>query len=461
MQLLPTSNQTHFAVLLILALLAGCGHTRVEGPAEVASVSLREIEVSADPVNRQSLASQLEFTGNLLPKRASRLTFEVDGIVSHIPQVGAKFDVTLNGQRYQEQLGIIYGQTVQQGETLVELNKNDFELQIQIAEAKLAKAQADLAKLNAGQRPEEIQRLIALRNESRARLDQANRENARMQQLRSSNVVAIAESDQAATQVAAMRAMLESAEAVLASAQAGPTVEEVAVEQALVKQAEVELAQARQNLSKATLVAPYTGVIVSINVEVGDRVAASSNPVIEMMDIQYLVAEINVPEALVGRVLVGDMAQVKAAGTTTPVSGLVVAVNQMVEPQTRSFKVRVAIDNQLRTFKAGQFAKVVLSIGTGHSDALTIPNASIVFADGQPTVFAVDGDRVLRKRVELGLSANDRTEVRSGLDAGTLVVTDDPTLLADGMQVKLRNLPLASDETRAARRVSVSDPRSN
>lgn len=461
MQFFPTPNQTHRALLFILALLAGCGPSAVEGPAEVASVSLREIEVSADTVNRQSLASQLEFTGNLLPKRASRLTFEVDGIVSHIPQVGAKFDVTLNGLRYQEQLGIIYGQTVEQGDTLVELNKSDFELQIQIAEAKLAKARADLAKLNAGQRPEEILRLIALRNESRARLDQANRENTRLQQLRSKNVVAAADLDQAATQAAAARAMLESTEAMLASAQAGPTAEEVAVEQALVKQAEVQLAQAQQNLSKATLVAPYAGVIVSVNVEVGDRVAASSSPVVEMMDIKYLVAEINVPEALVGRVKVGDMAQVSAAGTTTAVSGLVVAVNEMVEPQTRSFKVRVAIVNQLRAFKAGQFAKVVLSIGTGQSDALTIPNASIVFADGQPTVFSIDGDRVLRRRVELGLSADDRTEVRAGLTAGTLVVTDDPTLLADGMQVKLRNAPVASEETRAARQVSVGELRNN
>lgn len=461
MQLLPTSNPTHFAVLLTLAFLAGCGKATVEGPAEVASVSLREIEVTADTVNHQSLASQLEFTGNLLPNRASRLTFEVDGIVSHIPQVGAKFDVTLNGQRYQEQLGIIYGQSVEQGETLVELNKSDFELQIQIAEAKLAKAQADLAKLNAGQRPEEIQRLIALRNESRARLDQANRENSRMQQLRNNNVVAAAEFDQAATQAAASRAMLESAEAMLASAQAGPTAEEVAVEQAVVKQAEVELAQARQNLDKATLVAPYAGVIVSINVEVGDRVAASSNPVVEMMDIKYLVAEINVPEALVGRVQVGDVAQVSAAGTAVAVSGLVVAVNEMVEPQTRSFKVRIAIDNQQRAFKAGQFAKVVLSIESGQSDALTIPNASIVFSDGQPSVFAIDGDRVLRKRVELGLSTDDRTEVRTGISAGTLVVTDDPTLLADGMQVKLRTPPDASGEFKAVRRVSVSEPRNN
>ncbi len=432
--------------LATISTLLGCGQSGVKGPAAVASISLRTVEVTTDTVIQQSLASELEFTGNLLPKRASRLTFEIDGIVARIPQAGAKFDISLNGQRYQEQLGIIYGQLVEEGDILVELNQDDLTLQVQIAAAKLAKAQADLAKLNAGQRPEEIQRLAALRNESRARLDQARRESTRLQQLRSNNVVAASEVDQATTSAAAATAMLESAEALLASAQAGPTPEEVAVQAALVKQAEVELAQAQQNVSKATLLAPYTGVIVSINVEVGDRVAASSNPVIELMDISYLVAEIGVPESLVGRVRVGDMALVNAAGSTEPVSGLVVAVNEMVEPQTRSFKVRVAIDNQQRQFKAGQFAKVALSISTSHSDSLTIPNASIVFMDGQPTVFVVEGDRVRRKFVELGLVNNERTEVRAGISLDALVVIDDPTLLADGMQVKVREQKLVTAE---------------
>lgn len=332
------------AVLSCLLGAAGCGPTTVTGPTEVASIAIRDVEVTAEGVKTQSLASELEFTGNLLPKRVSRLTFEVDGIVSNIPQVGAKFDVTHNGKRYQQQLGIIYGQAVSEGDPLVQLNTDDYQLELQIAEAKLAKAQADLAKLLAGQRPEEIQRLTALRNESQARYDQAQREHSRLQELRRNNVVSTSEYDQTATQAAVASAMLDSAQALLASAQAGPTQEEIAVQNALIRQFEVEQRQARQNLSKTTLLAPYSGVIVSINVEVGDRVAASSNPVIEMMDIDYLVAEIGIPESLVGRVQVGGMAQVHAAGSNAPQAGLVVAVNEMVEPQTRTFKVRVAIE---------------------------------------------------------------------------------------------------------------------
>ncbi len=417
--------------------LLGC-QREVKLAAQPASISLSEIEVSAQPVSQQTLASRLEFTGNLLPKRASRLTFEVDGIVANIPATGTKFDVTVAGKRYQEQLSLSYGQWVEAGDLLVELDQSDFQLQLLIAEAKLAKAQADLAKLIVGSRPEEIRRLTALRNEGQARFDQAARENQRMQELRRSQVVSSSESDQASTAAAAAQALLESAEAMLASAQAGPTAEEIAVEQALVKQMAVEVDLARQNLRKTKLVAPYSGVVVSINVDVGDRVAASTSPVIEMMNSQYLVAEINVPEALVGKVAVHDMAEVYTAGVDGPTTGLVVAVNEMVDPQSRSFRVRVAIDNDLRQFKAGQFAKVILAIESGSSQTLTVPNASIVFADGQPTVFVIDGGRVHRQSVVLGLSSNEWTEVRSGVAADRMVVTDDPSLLTDGMQVRVR-----------------------
>ncbi len=427
---------------LLPLLLSGCGR-QADKPVESASITLREIEVSAETVSNQPIASELEFTGNLLPKRASRLTFEVDGIVAHIPQVGAQFDVTYGGKRYQQQLSLIYGQRVDEGDTLIELDTRDFVLQVQIAEAKLAKAQADLAKLTAGARDEEKQRLIALRNESQARYDQSLREHQRMQQLGRTNVVSSSEADQAATGAAAAKAVLESTQAMLTSAQAGPTREELAVQQAEVRQFEVELLQAQQNLSKTKLVAPYTGVIVSINVEVGDRVAASSSPVIEMMEIEYLVAEISVPESLVGQVKVGEMAEVHAAGASSSVPGLAVAVNEMVDPQTRTFKVRVAVDNQSRQFKAGQFAKVVLSIGKQGSDATVIPNASIVFADGEPTVFVVEEGRVRRQQVNLGLAGDRWTEVRSGVAVGSIVVTDDPTLLADGMEVKLREPKIA------------------
>ncbi len=431
-------SPNHIASACLLTVsLSGCGQ-QAEKPVAPASITLREIEVSAESVSKQPLANELEFTGNLLPKRASRLTFEVDGIVANIPQVGAQFDVTLGEKRYQQQLSLIYGQRVAEGDTLVELDTTDYELQVQIAEAKLAKAQADLAKLSAGARVEELQRLTALKSESQARFDQALREQQRMQQLGRSNVISSSETDQAVTGAATAKALLQSAQAMLASAQAGPTREELAVQQAEVRQFEVELTQAKQNLEKTKLVAPYSGVIVSINVEVGDRVAASSNPVIEMMEIEYLVAEIGVPESLVGRVRVGDLAQVHAAGATVAVPGLAVAVNEMVDPQTRTFKVRVAVDNQSRQFKAGQFAKVVLSIGTAGNEATVIPNASIVFTDGQPTVFVVEDGRVRRQQVSLGLAGDRLTEVLSGVVAGSIVVTDDPTLLADGMQVKLR-----------------------
>src|SRR5690606_24516493 len=140
-----------------------------------------------------------------------------------------------------------------------------------------------------------------------------------------------------------------------------------------------------------------------------------SGAVVGLMDLRYLSAEIAVPESHTGRVKVGDLADVQAAGTLEPVPGLVVAVNDYVDPKTRTFHVRVAIDNAQRQFKAGQFANVRLSASATQAETLAVPTASIVFVEGQPHVFVVDGDRVSIKGVQIGTRGREKTEVFAGV----------------------------------------------
>ncbi len=422
-------------LLGLLLVLLGCNGN--SGATDQSGYESRQLmfEVKTEPVRLISIRSKMNFSGNLLPRRRSRVVSQVDGIVSYVPPIGAVFNVEVNGEARTEQLGITYGQVVQKDDVIVRLDTHDEEVALQIAQAKLEKAKADLAELQAWERPEEVARLVALRDEAKARYEHALRNHQRMSQLANRNAVSASEVDQAETTIATAKATLDGTEAVLKQAQAGPTQYELAVLQAAVAQAEAEVQQHTREIEKATIRAPFDGVVTSFDVELGERVAPAGEPLAEIMDLRYLVAEIAVPEIYVGQVQVRDEASVKAAGADSAVPGLIVAVNQMVDYETRTFSVRVAIDNSKRQFKAGQFATVTLSFGERETERMVIPNRAIVYLEGAPHVYIVADDRAVATPIETGLSNDEFTEVIIGLTEADQVIVDDPTLLADGMKV--------------------------
>ncbi|MCB9941953.1 MAG: efflux RND transporter periplasmic adaptor subunit, partial [Planctomycetaceae bacterium] len=146
---------------------------------------------------------------------------------------------------------------------------------------------------------------------------------------------------------------------------------------------------------------------------------------------------VGVPERYLGRVKVGDWVRVQAAGTVDPVPGLIVLVNEKVDHETRTIRVRVAVENHERKFKAGQFVKVAFEIDSA-PDALVIPTRSLVYSGGQPQVFVYNAQsqRVSKRIVRVALGGDGITEIIDGLTEGDRIVLQDPAVLADGMRVQ-------------------------
>ncbi len=425
-----------------LPFLVGCegNLTASPNPETPATKNLaRRLQVRVAPAQAERLSREATFTGNLLPRRYTRIVPEVDGVVQSISAVGPRIQIEMGNRRYDEQLSLGYGQTVRAGDVLVQLDTRDLELAVRLAEARVQQVEADLAKLKAWQRPEEVARQAALRDEAKARYDQAYRTYERVDALRNQNVVSASEHDRVVTDVATAKAQYDSARANLATAEAGPTAEELAVQAAVIAHAKAEAAMKRRELEKATIRAPYDGVVTAVNVEVGERISAAHGAAIEMMDLHYLIAEVGLPAGYVGKVRVHDLAAVSTASSTQRVPAVVIAVNEVVDPATRTFQIRVAVDNAEGAFKAGQFARVHLQLDTDPAgETLSVPSAAIVFREGQPHVFRIDGERVALTPVTLGMNSGDRTEILAGLQQGETVVVDDPNLLSDGMQVNVR-----------------------
>ena len=417
-------------------LLCGCQGGQPNDSAQFQPASHR-VQVQVAEVRRADISSTLELVGNFLPQRRTVIVAEVDGVIKRIPHSKQRIEVAVDGRGCSQPVRLGLGHEVSEGDILIELDPVDFELALASAQAKLDRANKELEQLLAWKRPEEVQRIRALRDEAKAHLDQAESELKRAESLGKEQALSRSDYEHHLAVARRARAMFAHADAAWRIALAGPTNEEIAVAKAKVAELHAEVQVQAEKLKKATIRAPYDAVITDRYVDEGDRVTALPRvEIMEIMDLSLVVAQVAVPERYIHRVKIGEMTRVKAKGVVEPVPGVVVLINDKVEPETRTYRVRVAVENSRRIFKAGQFVEVAFLIGSS-SDTLQIPSPAISYSGGQPVVFVYGDRRVCERPVKLGISNEEQTEVLSGLSEGEQVVVVDPSVLAHGMTVEL------------------------
>lgn len=436
---------------LLLALTVGCNGRLAEKAQEIESRP-SYVEVGVAAVQRGDVTETLDLVGNFLPRRRTIVVTEVDGVIKSIPRSKETIEVEVDGKHYSEQLGLNMGQKVQQGDVLLKIDRRDYELALAAAQAAKQNAEKELTALMAWRRPEEIMRLQAGRDEEDARLRLAKSELDRAESLRGTKTITESEFELRQAEYLTAQAAFNRADAELSIANNGPTQPEIDVAKAKVAQAEATVRIKRDDLERTTIRAPYDAVITDRYVEVGDRVTALPRvEIMEIMNLSLVVVQVGVPERYIHKVQIRDRVAVKAEGVTNPVPGIIVQVNGKVDPDSRTYRVRVAVDNRTDQFKAGQFVRVGFAFNSA-TGSLTVPTQAVTYAGGQPQVFVVADNQVSLRNVTLGLSSGKLVEILKGLAENEQVVIDDPTILSDGMSVRAKQ-PDPPQQTKAVAHV--------
>ncbi|HQF39172.1 MAG TPA: hemolysin secretion protein D, partial [Opitutaceae bacterium] len=168
------------------------------------------------------------------------------------------------------------GERVAAGQPVALLDDTEQKQTVALRRAELATAEATLADLVAGSRPQEIATAKAALRSAEADRDRARLELARQQELRSKDVTAARdlETAEAACTVAVARA--DQAAEALKLAEEGPRKDAVAAARARADSARAALALAETQLENTRLAAPFAGVVLSHNIEPGEFVAAGT-----------------------------------------------------------------------------------------------------------------------------------------------------------------------------------------
>lgn len=205
------------------------------------------------------------------------------------------------------------GDRVGPGQPVATLEKADAEIAVTQAKAALAQAEAQLADLQVGKRPEEIAVLEATLRSAKAQAADAARTLARTQDLLKRGVATQAQYDDAATQAEVAEAAIGQATANLAVGKLPARPETIKAAENQVKQARTALDQAEWRLSKRTLIAPAAGRIDDIIRHAGDT-AGPSAPVLSVLPDGAVKLTVYVPEASLSSVKVGGQLAVRCDG---------------------------------------------------------------------------------------------------------------------------------------------------
>lgn len=189
--------------------------------------------------------------------------------------------------------------------------------------------------------------------------------------------------------------------------------------------------------SKSPVVSPVSGTVLSAPVNPGDTLSTQT-AVYLVGDLSGLLVETFVPERFTAAAQKGLTAQVSfeaIPGETFPMT--VDEVSPVLDPASRTLKIRLRFTKPDSRIKAGMFATVTLVTGAKHNVPV-IPRSAVINTYGSWIVFTVrEGTTAERREIKLGLESEDFIEVVSGLNPGEQVVTAGQNFLSDGDPVRI------------------------
>ncbi|HJV45054.1 MAG TPA: efflux RND transporter periplasmic adaptor subunit [Bacillota bacterium] len=421
--------------LLLSVTLMGCGKNNQ--PANASEASTVPVQVAV--VQKGNVNPNAGLTGKLAPIE------EVDVV----PKINAKI----------QNLNVILGQHVDQGDILFALDPTDLEhsfkqseaaLQVSLSSLKQTQTNStksiDQANNDVNQSAGNIEELKNALSQAQQALIDAQTNEQRTKLLFDSGAATQAELDKAQTQLLNAQTGLNSAQVKLKNASQSyenaksmlslvNQKSDIDVAQANVSQARVNLQNAQEQLANATVTAPISGFVSKVSGATG-QMATSQTAVVTLVNTDTLLVKANLSENEVKTVKIGDQVDVFIPAVNQTVKAPIRSISPTMDSQLKAYPMEVAIANDKNEFQAGMVAQVKLP-SPDQNQSLVVPRNAVIEDQGKKFVFTVVNDEVKKMEITTGIETSDNSEVKSGLSENDKVVVRGQTLLKEGSKVQV------------------------
>jgi HlyD family secretion protein len=413
----PRSGKGKWVILLLVVLLGGAAaaYVLLGKPKAVSVRTVRpRMESSSD-------SAVLVATGYV--------------IAHHKIQVGSKIAGRV------EWIGVEKGDRVKENQPVVRLEAREYRAQFEQAQAATEAAQARLAELVKGSRPEEVDRARAdvQRAEAQLRTDEANFN--RIQNLVREGVNSAQTLDDARGRFETSRAALDSLKKTLELSQKGPRVEQIDNARSEVARAKAATDYAQTLLDATEIRVPSSGTILERNVERGEMVTTSfvgdrgaKSFVVTLADLNDIQVELDINQNDFNRVVAGQACTVVT--DAYPDKKYDCRVDE-IAPEANRQKATVQV--KVKFLKPDEFVKpemnarvTFLSAAPAKTETekpaerlYAIPKAAVVDRESGRAVFVVSEGVVQAKPVTIGREVGSDVYVSSGLTGSESIIIGD------------------------------------
>ena len=357
------------------------------------------VEVQSATVARETVVQKVNATGRIQPKTQIRISADVSSRIMA--------------------LHVEEGDWVEEGQLLVELDRERYDAAVESAQANVRSSQAN-AKL-------------VLQNKIKTEKDYDRAKDLVARNLES---ISVLDSLEAAYQVEVARY-------------------QASLEQ--VEQVRAMLKRAEDDLSKTIIYAPMSGTISDLNKEQGEIAIGSQfqeDVILIVADLNAMEALVNVDENDIVNIAIGQQATVEVdaifgqtlSGTVYEIANSANLNDQGTTNQKTEFEVKIAISGEIAKLRPGMTASADVTTRTKESvvavpiqsvavrtlDQLTMEGQEVadiesdftVDADGfVEIIFSIEDGVVVARQVEIGIQSDQKIEIISGIDASEEIVT--------------------------------------
>ena len=190
------------------------------------------------------------------------------------------------------------------------------------------------------------------------------------------------------------------------------------------------------SLSGTNVIAPADGIVAKRYFQEG-YYAKAGTPLFAIADISTLKTVVNIPEGQIAGVAVGNEATIVLhAFNNREIVGKITSIAPVADLPAHTFSTEISVENP-EGLRAGVFATVKLA-AEPRANVLTIPVHAIVMRDDQKTVYVVDEENKVNRRVlAVGYTNEEVAEIMSGLTEKDLIVTRGQNKLREGSKIKV------------------------
>lgn len=204
------------------------------------------------------------------------------------------------------------------------------------------------------------------------------------------------------------------------------------------EQARAQQKMQEKNLKETKIYSPVDGVVLMRLAEPGE-ITGVGMPVLVVSEINKVKVNAFIPENDLYKIITGQDVQIRVSSLDTIYHGRIIEVGSGADPASRSFPVKIEVENSGLLLRPGMIAEVYAESPDRRS-VLIIPAEAVLHDfDNQSFVFVVDTvkNMVFKRNVSPGKIYKNLVEIVTGLGEGESIVTGGQHKLVDGSLVRI------------------------